>query len=99
MGVLREATEIVERALDDYEVKPAQVPVIMFGGPEDRPIFVIRDVDSKDFRTCRPLRKPEEFPYVAYDAIVARAKENPLIPPGTFTFDLSDKPGGTTEWE
>ncbi|MBI4163083.1 MAG: hypothetical protein HY513_05350 [Candidatus Aenigmarchaeota archaeon] len=99
LDVLREATEVVERTMDDYEVHAAQVPVIMFSGPEDRPIFVIRDVDSKDFRTCRPLQKPDEFPWEAYDAIVARAKENPLIPPGTFVFDLSDKPGGTTEWE
>ena len=101
LDALREATDIVERTLDEFGVKPDQVPVISFGGP-DGMILNIRDVNSRDFRTCRPLTKPGEFPWECYDEIDRRIGRNEQL--GRYgtnmvALEVSDKPGGTTEWE
>ncbi|MBI2579760.1 MAG: 7-cyano-7-deazaguanine synthase, partial [Candidatus Aenigmarchaeota archaeon] len=95
---LRDVTDVVERTMDDFGVRASQTPVITFGSNAGW-INVIRDVQSEDFRTCRPLKKPEEFPWECYDEIGKRLKERLGDEAGLTTFDVSDKPGGTTEWE
>ncbi|MBI2173308.1 MAG: gamma-glutamyl-gamma-aminobutyrate hydrolase family protein [Candidatus Aenigmarchaeota archaeon] len=95
---LREVTDVVESTMRDHDVQSSQTPVITFGGP-DGWINVIRDVQSEDFRTLRPLRKPGEFPWECYDEIDRRLRERLGGEAGMTTFDVSDKPGGTTEWE
>src|SRR3989338_3011567 len=95
---LQEVTDVVETAMDEFGVVSAQTSVIAFGGAGGW-LNVIRDVDSVDFRTCRPLRKPDEFPWECYDYIERRLRERLGKDAGVTTFDVSDKPGGTTEWE
>ncbi len=95
---LRIVTDVVERTIDEYGVKPSQMPVITFGGPTGH-INVIRDVQSEDFRTITPLRKPDQFPWDCYLEIHKRLLERLGPAAGLTTFDVSDKPGGTTEWE
>ena len=95
---LREITFIVESAMKEYGIVSSQTPVITFSLYSDW-MNVIRDVNSKDFRTLRPLKKPEEFPWECYDDIVKRLKEGKNFAAGITAFDVSDKPGGTTEWE
>ncbi len=112
MDRLREVTDVVERTMEEYGVKVSQTPVITFQGyggfvNHVRNLFgdglgwvnVVRDVQSEDFRTCRPLRKPDEFPWECYDEIDRRLRESLGDDAGITTFDISDKPGGTTEWE
>ncbi|MBI2543459.1 MAG: gamma-glutamyl-gamma-aminobutyrate hydrolase family protein [Candidatus Aenigmarchaeota archaeon] len=101
LDLLREATEIVETTMRDYNVKSSQTPVVIFGG-HDAPWLVIRDVQSEDFRTVRPLKKPDEFPWECYDKIVERIRRNSALrryDKMRVAFDVSDKPGGTTEME
>ncbi len=95
---LREVTDVVEGKMDKHGVVSSQTPVITFGGP-DGWINVIRDVNSKDFRTLRPLRKPDEFSWECYEEIDRGIKKRLGSDAGITTFDVSDKPGGTTEWE
>ncbi|HLC67978.1 MAG TPA: gamma-glutamyl-gamma-aminobutyrate hydrolase family protein [archaeon] len=95
---LREVTEIVETTMARYGVKASQTPVIALPD-SDGWINVIRDFDSKDFRTGRPLMKPDEFPWECYDEIKYMVGEKLADHDGMTVFDLSDKPGGTTEWE
>ena len=101
LDLLREGTEIVETTMREHGVNSSQTPVATFGG-HDLPWLVIRDVQSEDFRTARPLRKPEEFPWECYDAIARRVKDAGARRYGGFgrvVFDVSDKPGGTVEME
>jgi len=95
LDLLREGTETVEQTMERYDVNSSQTPVITFGG-HDSPWLVIRDVQSEDFRTVTPLKKPDEFPWECYDEI---ARESKQLGFGRVAFDVSDKPGGTTEME
>lgn len=95
---LREVTEIAEKTTADYCVRYSQMPVFAVGGPNGW-INVIRDVDSEDFRTVRPLRKPEEFPWECAVEIQKRSYERLGDEAGLLCLEVSDKPGGTTEFE
>ncbi|MBS3051271.1 MAG: hypothetical protein J4400_03920 [Candidatus Aenigmarchaeota archaeon] len=95
---LREVTDVMETTTADFGVHYSQMPVFSFGGPYGW-INVGRDVDSEDFRTCRPLRRPDEFPWECCDEIERRLKERLGDESGMTAFEVSDKPGGTTELE
>lgn len=92
---LREDTEAVNTRMRQFRVRSSQTPVAAFGGP-DGVIAVVRDVDSQDFRTCRPLRKPDEFPWQCYDALEADILKR--RPKSIITLETTDKPPATTEW-
>ena len=91
-------TEIAETTVAQYGVKYSQMPVFAMGGPNGW-INVIRDVDSEDFRTCRPLRRPDEFPWECMDEINKRIDDRLEEFAGITTFEVSDKPGSSTEFE
>ncbi len=95
---LRDVTDVVETEMKHYGVASSQTPVITFGG-RGAWISVIRDVNSQDFRTLRPLKKPEEFSWECYEDIVKKLGTALGRDSGITVFDVSDKPGGTTEWE
>lgn len=102
IALLQEATKIAESTFEEYGIKPAQLPVIAFPMPNGVGI-AIRDVDSKDFRSVRPLKTPEEAPWDVFDTIAVRIAESQ----GSWKYgnveavvrDVSTKPAATTEWE
>ena len=100
--MLQEATYIAERSFEEYGVRPAQLPVTAFQGPNG-PWIAVRDVDSVDFRSVRPLRKPDEMPWELCDAIANRILSSPDVrrygDVEAVVFDVSTKPAATTEWE
>lgn len=102
IALLQEATEIAERTFDEYGVKPAQLPVVAFPMPDGVGI-AIRDVDSKNFRSVRPLKKPDEMPWELCDEVAKRMLESPEVRKygevKAVVFDASTKPAATTEWE
>lgn len=98
LDVLRETTDVVNDTMREFDVYPSQTPVITFGGQGGR-IIVVRDFDSADFRTGRPLRKPEEFPWACVDKIGERLNRDKTLDVWVTLHDVSDKPGGTTEME
>jgi len=102
IALLQEATEIAENAFVEYKVETAQLPVIAFPGP--RGIWIgIRDVHTQDFRSLRPLKKPEEMPWKLVDVIASRILNSPEVERygdvAGIVLDASTKPAATTEWE
>lgn len=98
LDVLREMTDVVNDTMREFDVYPSQTPVITFGGHGGR-IVVVRDFDSADFRTGRPLVKPDEFSWECIDEIDKRLSRDKNLDVWVTLYDGSDKPGGTTEME
>ncbi len=98
LDTLRRMTSIVNSTMREFGVYPSQTPVITFGGQGGR-FVVVRDFDSTDFRTGRPLEKPEEFPWECIDEIHKRLGRDKTLSVWATLNDVSDKPGGTTEFE
>ncbi|TAL46898.1 hypothetical protein EPN87_04070 [archaeon] len=102
ISLLQEATEIAENTFEKNHITYSQMPVVLFPGPS-RPLIAIRDVHSVDFRSVRPLKKPEEVPWEVCDNIAHNILRNPVINSyggvDAVVYDASSKPAATTEWE
>jgi GMP synthase (glutamine-hydrolysing) len=94
LRTLREATYIAESVIERHSVRCAQVPVSMHPGPGGHWITV-RDFDTVDFRSGRPLDKPDEMPFECCEEIASGIMALKKI--AGVCFDASTKPAATTE--
>src|SRR3989338_5241767 len=101
ISLLKEATEITENLFSEYGVKYDQLPVIAFPSNDDAVVIAVRDVNSVDFRSVRPLRKPDEMSWTLCDKIASRILSHPNVAKfgevDAVVFDASTKPAATTE--
>jgi GMP synthase PP-ATPase subunit len=95
LGTLKIATHYAEEVADSYNVRYAQMPVIAHPGVGGMWI-TIRDVDTTDFRSLRPLDKPDEMSWECCDEIAKAIGSLPGNP--RVCFDASTKPAATTEF-
>jgi len=103
VSLLQEVTEIAEKTFAEYDVRYDQLPVIAFPSTSGHVCVAIRDINSIDFRSVRPLKKPEEMPWELCDEIASRIINSSEVERygevDAVVFDASTKPAATTEWE